>query len=606
MSTPPNSPASPVVQEHDVPTVPLPDPRRRRLNPINTTVGHDEPIHVRVRGNTQDWDWYPDRIRNWIREEEVPPPLTTDIASSSPSSSVRALPPFQYPYEQEIAAFVARMDREIRNMRDAAGEITSILQREMLMNQRITKLTANLAATDTAHENLANGCVDMEDRLNTAEWNLDILHTRIEQVDARLTAVEAAGVAPEDAPAGDQDEDDDAASDVTSIMSGRGNGRGGRAGGRGGRGNINMTAAELTTLINERVAEAVAATHAAINAGGQHNHQQVKYASGTLEGPALTWWNSQVQMLTLEMANALPWDEFKTMLRGEYCPRGEVQKLEGEFWNLKMEGSEIEAYTTRSHELANLCPQMVTPPYKRIEKFIDGLVPQIQSMVTSSNPTTIQQAIRLAHRLTDQAVAQGTLPPRGALSKTADNKRKFDSSFPKTFQSNPASQQQQQQHRKFEPSKNNNQSNSSQQNQGSYIGKYPKRAFQENYPQLRRNGIGNGNGNNHQGGEARNDRNVVNGMFLLNDHYAYVLFDTGADRSFISRELSSQLEINPTLLEHHYTVEIADGKVIEATHILKGCQLELSGHKLDIDLMPVTLGSFDIIVGMDWLSEKAS
>ncbi|KAI3826274.1 hypothetical protein L1987_00319 [Smallanthus sonchifolius] len=379
MSTPPNSPASPVEQEYDVPTVPLPESRRRRLNPINTTVGHDEPIHVRVRGNTQDWDWYPDRIRNWIREEEVPPPLTTDIASSS-SSSVRALPPLQYPYEQVIAAFVARMDREIRNMRDAAGEITSILQREMVMNQRITKLTTDLAATNTVHENLANGCADMEDRLNTAEWNLDILHTRIEQVDARLAAVEAAGVAPEDvpedAPVGDQDEDDDAASDVTSIMSGRRNGRGGRTGGRGGRGNISMTAAELAALINEHVAEAVAASQATANAGGQHNHQQVctfksfmdckphsfsgaegavdllrwmeksesafamcncpphnqvKFASGTLEGPALTWWNSQVQMLTLEMANALPWDEFKDMMREEYCPRDEVQKLEGEF-----------------------------------------------------------------------------------------------------------------------------------------------------------------------------------------------------------------------------------------------------------------------------------
>ncbi|KAI3802309.1 hypothetical protein L1987_30439 [Smallanthus sonchifolius] len=232
MSTPPNSPASPVVQEHDVPTVPLPE------------------------------------IRNWIREEEVPPPLTTDIASSSSSSSVRALPPLKYPHEQVIAAFVARMDREIRNMRDAAGEITSILQREMLMNQRITKLTTDLAATDTVHENLANGCVDMEDRLNTAEWNLDILHTRIEQVDARLAAVEAAGVAPEDvpedAPAGDQDEDDDAASN---IMSGRGNRRGGRTGGRGGRGNISMTAAELAALINEHVAEAVAASQATANAG---------------------------------------------------------------------------------------------------------------------------------------------------------------------------------------------------------------------------------------------------------------------------------------------------------------------------------------------------
>ncbi|KAI3695019.1 hypothetical protein L1987_78007 [Smallanthus sonchifolius] len=204
-------------------------------------------------------------------------------------------------------------------------------------------------------------------------------------------------------------------------MSGRG--RGGRT---GGRGTINMTASELAALINNSVAEALAAQ----NAAGQQNQQpactfkafmdckphtfsgaegavgllrwfekvesviamcncpvanQVKFAAGTLEGPALTWWNAQVQMLGLVMENGLPWEEFKTMMKEEYCPRDEIQKLEGEFWNLKMEGSEIELYTTRSHELATMCPHMVTPDYKRIELYIGGLVPQIQSMVTSSN-----------------------------------------------------------------------------------------------------------------------------------------------------------------------------------------------------------------------------
>ena len=69
-----------------------------------------------------------------------------------------------------------------------------------------------------------------------------------------------------------------------------------------------------------------------------------------------------------------------------------------------MVGYEIEAYTTRSHELATMCPNMSTPPYKRIERYIHGLVPQIQSMVTSANLPTIQQIIRLAHKLTDQVV----------------------------------------------------------------------------------------------------------------------------------------------------------------------------------------------------------
>ncbi|KAI3682970.1 hypothetical protein L1987_83388 [Smallanthus sonchifolius] len=126
----------------------------------------------------------------------------------------------RYPFEQVFAAFVARMDREIRNMRDASREISGILERQILMNQKIDKLTSDLAVTNKVHENFSNGCVDMEDRLNTAEWNLDILHTRIEQVEARLAAAEAAGVAPDGAPAGDPAEDEDAASDVTSASSG--------------------------------------------------------------------------------------------------------------------------------------------------------------------------------------------------------------------------------------------------------------------------------------------------------------------------------------------------------------------------------------------------
>ncbi|KAI3683791.1 hypothetical protein L1987_84306 [Smallanthus sonchifolius] len=135
--------------------------------------------------------------------------------------------------------------------------------------------------------------------------------------------------------------------------------------------------------------------------------------------------------------------------------------------------------------------------------------------------------------------------------------------------------------------------------------------IQRNCPQLKRSGNGNGSGssngnnqgnngnnpnqNNNNGnngnnadnggngakgrafvlgsGEARYDHNVVTGKFLLNNYFASVLFDTGADRSFISKKLSDMIKGTPTLLE--------------------------ANHILDIDLMPVTLGSFDVIVGMD-------
>ena len=66
---------------------------------------------------------------------------------------------------------------------------------------------------------------------------------------------------------------------------------------------------------------------------------KVMYATGTLEGAALTWWNTQVHMLGLDVANATPWDDFKELMREEYCPWEEIQKLETKYYNFKMTGS---------------------------------------------------------------------------------------------------------------------------------------------------------------------------------------------------------------------------------------------------------------------------
>nr|GFC66675.1 putative reverse transcriptase domain-containing protein [Tanacetum cinerariifolium] len=97
------------------------------------------------------------------------------------------------------------------------------------------------------------------------------------------------------------------------------------------------------------------------------------------------------------------------------------------------------------------------------------------------------------------------------------------------------------------------------------------------------------------------DSNVVTGTFLLNNLYASILFDTGADRSFISTAFSSLLNIDPTPLGSSYDVELADGKIVEIDTIIRGCTLNFLNHPFNIDLMPIELGSFDVIIGMDWL-----
>nr|GEY61323.1 putative reverse transcriptase domain-containing protein [Tanacetum cinerariifolium] len=68
------------------------------------------------------------------------------------------------------------------------------------------------------------------------------------------------------------------------------------------------------------------------------------------------------------------------------------------------------------------------------------------------------------------------------------------------------------------------------------------------------------------------DSNVVTGTFLLNNRYASILFDTGADRSFISTAFSSLIDIVPTPLGNSYDVKLADSKIVGVDTIMRGCR----------------------------------
>ncbi|GJX68581.1 reverse transcriptase domain-containing protein [Tanacetum coccineum] len=102
---------------------------------------------------------------------------------------------------------------------------------------------------------------------------------------------------------------------------------------------------------------------------------------------------------------------------------------------------------------------------------------------------------------------------------------------------------------------------------------------------------------------AQQDPNVVTGMFLLNQHLVRVLFDSGADRSFISLSLASKLNIPSITIDTLYNIEMADGNLVSTNTIIKGCTLTLLNQPFEIDLMPIKLGSFDVVIGMDWLSK---
>ncbi|GKE47542.1 putative reverse transcriptase domain-containing protein, partial [Tanacetum coccineum] len=85
---------------------------------------------------------------------------------------------------------------------------------------------------------------------------------------------------------------------------------------------------------------------------------------------------------------------------------------------------------------------------------------------------------------------------------------------------------------------------------------------------------------------------------------ASVIFDSGSDRSFVDTRFSSMLDIDPVKIEANYEVELADRRIVSTNTVLKGCTLKLVNHLFEIDLMPIELGMFDVIIGMDWLVKR--
>ncbi|GJU99102.1 putative reverse transcriptase domain-containing protein [Tanacetum coccineum] len=422
------------------------------------------------------------------------------------------------------------------------------------------------------------------------------------------------------------------------------------------------------------------------NISGCAIENQVKFATCTLLGAALTWWNGQIRTLGPE-AYAMTWEVLKKKMTDKYCPQGEIKKLEIELWNLKVKGNDVPTYTERFQELTLICTKFVANETEKVDKYISGLPDNIYGNVKSARPKTLDETIELANDLMDQKL-------RTYAERQSDNKRKADDSS----RNNHGHQQQPFKRQNVAKAYNmgtgerkpyggslpkctkchlhhngpctqrchkcnkighfardcRNTGNTNVANTQKGNGAAPKGNgcfecgapghFKRDCPKLKNKDGGNrnaqgwvyavgnaekrgnasgnpdanivtdgGNGNaqgwvyavgnaEKRGNASGNpDANIVTGTFLLNNHYASILFDTGADRSFISTAFSSLINIAPTLLENCYEVELADGKLVGIDTIIRGCTLNFLDHPFNIDLMPVELGSFDVIIGMDWL-----
>ncbi|GJZ60855.1 putative reverse transcriptase domain-containing protein, partial [Tanacetum coccineum] len=376
-----------------------------------------------------------------------------------------------------------------------------------------------------------------------------------------------------------------------------------------------MTQAVIERMITSRVNEALAADRARrVNASGAGRSGQggapaarectfagfmnecaegkkVKFAAAILQGIALTWWNSKVATMGLEVVNQIPWNEMKQLMTVEFCPSEEVQRMKHELWNLKVKEYNIVAYTQRT---------------KGCE-------------VTSSKPTNMSEAMRMAHKLMEQKLQ---------VKKARDieeNKRKWEK-----FQSENSSRGNYKDNSHYQQN-NQKQGNARAMTTALNKGNVPTgplplcdRCFVRHIGrctiQCRKCGkVG------HKPRYCK-EKNVATGANALPIWTCYDCGEQGhtrnhcpkknkpqyrnaSGRAYVIKDANKQgpnvvTDINPDKLNVSYEVELADGKVVSTNTVLRGCTLNLVNHLYEIDLMPIELGMFDVIIRMDWLAER--
>ncbi|GJU35143.1 putative reverse transcriptase domain-containing protein, partial [Tanacetum coccineum] len=259
-----------------------------------------------------------------------------------------------------------------------------------------------------------------------------------------------------------------------------------------------------------------------------------------------------------------------------------------------MKNNDLTAYTQRFKELTILCTKMVHEEEDQVKRYIGGLPDNIQGNVIAAEPTRLQDAVRIANNLMDQKL-------KGYAMKNAENKKGWMSIRETTVDSNHHSKGQMLKCKIHHEGlctvrcgkcnkvghltrdcKVTNSTTST--HRGQVLNQRVITCFEcgrqgyyrRDCPKLKDQNRGNKAGNKNGIGEARGKAYVLGGG------------DANPDLNVV-KDVS-------------YAVELADRRISETNTILRGCTLGLLGHSFNIDLIPVELSSFDIVIGMDWLA----
>ncbi|KAI3738440.1 hypothetical protein L2E82_28472 [Cichorium intybus] len=357
---------------------------------------------------------------------------------------------------------------------------------------------------------------------------------------------------------------------------------------------------------------------------------QVTFASRQLKDDALVWWNTKYESLGKDVVYGWSWAEFVTCLKDKFCPTRDLEKLNEDFLSIKKGEMTVDEYTKKFCDMLPFVGESYPSERSRINRYVRGL------------PWNYELEVKKAETLDGAIIAARTVEDVGKRMKEEGpgfgDKRKTVSSISGNI-------------------KKKGKMSTSQSRQGSV--KKCEKCGKEHGGECRAgsNACFNCGGFGHKakdckakkasevecfschqmghysfncpnkGGEtmvstaqkktepqkvktrafqitreeAKETHDVVSGILLINSTPAYVLFDSGSTYSFVSHGFGARLNVPLELLDLVFEVEVADGKFVEVQHMYRDCELDINGKKFRLNLLPIGIKSFDVIIGMDWL-----
>ncbi|KAK1435856.1 hypothetical protein QVD17_01627 [Tagetes erecta] len=359
-----------------------------------------------------------------------------------------------------------------------------------------------------------------------------------------------------------------------------------------------------------------------LDVSGCNEEDRVLFATQSFKGLAHSWWKTVRASMDRKKAFGMGWENFRQKFLEKFVPHHEIEQLEDEYLHLEMKGTDHKKYTERFLELVGLLPEFTGSESKRVGRYIWGVIPEIRGDLRTSKPSTLQAAVDLAAELTEDLIrARSSRVAVGGGEK--GNKRSYDDR--RSRRSNTGKRREGSGPNKF---RKNNSGEKSVPTECGKCGKLGHTTadclvgtgkcygcgqeghIRANCPKKARGGnekertAGKGNARVFQmtAEEARNHDDVLTGMFPVNHTYACILFDSGANRSFVSDTFLPCLNGLIAKLDMPYVVEIANGLEVKVENALRDCNLKINGQNIPLELLPMKLGGFDIVLGMDWLA----